>query len=96
MAIEAITIFYLFSILNMKVKVKTFSPYACILQEATLGSACFDLYSARFVLLEPGKSKKIETDLDFTFSSKFGCRIYPRSSMSLKGVILGGGIIVAI
>ena len=46
----------------MKVKVKKFSPYACIPQKATLGSACFNLYSARFVLLEPGKTKKIETD----------------------------------
>ena len=51
-----------FSILNMKVKVKKFSSYACIPQKVTLGSACFNLYSARFVLLEPGKTKKIETD----------------------------------
>lgn len=55
----------------MKVKVKKISPYACILQKATLGSACFDLYSERFVLLEPGKTKKIETDIGFKFSFKF-------------------------
>ena len=46
----------------MKVKVKKFSSYTCIPQKATLGSACFNLYFARFVLLEPGKTKKIETD----------------------------------
>ena len=46
----------------MKVKIKKFSSYACIPQKATLGSACFNLYSARFVLPEPGKTKKIETD----------------------------------
>ena len=74
-AIDSITILYFFSILNMKVKVKKTSPYACILQKATLGSACCDLYSERFVLLEPGKTKKIETDIGFKFSFKFACRI---------------------
>ena len=81
-----------FSMLNMKVKVKKFSSYARIPLKATLGSACSNLYSPRFVLLEPGKTKRIETDIGFKFSSKFACRIYPHSSMSLKGIILGGGV----
>ena len=52
----------------MKVNVKKFSTYARISQKATLGSACFDLYLARFLLLEVGKTHKIETDIVFKFS----------------------------
>lgn len=55
----------------MKVKVKRFSSYARIPQRAASGSACFDLYSARFIILEPNQTKKIETDVGFKFSSKF-------------------------
>ena len=77
----------------MKVKIKRFYPYARIPEKATIGSACFDLYSARFVLLEPNKKKKIETDIVFKFSSKYARRIYPLSSMSLKGVVLGGCVV---
>ena len=53
--------------LNMKVKVKKFATYARIPQKATLVSAGFDLYSARFLLLEAQKLQKIETDIAFHF-----------------------------
>lgn len=77
----------------MKVKVKRFSSYARIPQRAASGSACFDLYSARFIILEPNQTKKIETDVGFKFSSKFAWRIYLRSSLSVRGVVLGGSVI---
>ena len=77
----------------MKAKIERFSPYARIPEKARLGSACFDLYSARIILLEPNKTKKIETVIGFMFSSKYTCEICPRSCMSLKGVVLRGGVV---
>ena len=79
--------------LNMKVKVKKFATYACIPQKATLVSAGFDLYSARVLLLEARKLQKIETDIAFQFSPKFTCRINLYSSMSLKDIVSGSGVI---
>ena len=79
--------------LNIKVKVKKFATYARIPQKATLVSAGFDLYSARFLLLEAQKLQKIETGIAFHFSPKFTCRINFYSSMSLKDIVSGSGVI---
>ena len=67
-AVDLTFLLYFFSILNTKVNVKKLSSYARISQKVTLGSACFDLYLARFLLLEVGKTPKIETDIVFKFS----------------------------
>ena len=39
------------------------------------------------------KRKKLKRTLVFKFSSKYARRIYLLSSMSLKGVVLGGGVV---
>ena len=39
------------------------------------------------------KRKKLKRTLVFKFSSKYAHRIYLLSSMSLKGVVLGGGVV---
>ena len=44
-------------------------------------------------MLEPGATRSIETDIGFCFSEKYVGKIYPRSSLSLKSIVLGGGII---
>ena len=75
----------------MKVKFKRFSSHARIPQKATIGSACYDLFTARCVTLEPNATRSIETDLGFFSSKKYMARIYPRSCLSLQSIFLGGG-----
>ena len=77
----------------MKVKFKKFSSNACLPAKSTVGSACFDIYSAKGVLLLPGETKTVDLDLGFQFSKKYVCRIYPRSNLSLKPLFAGGGVI---
>ena len=43
--------------------------------------------------LNRAKRKKLKRTLVFKFSSKYARRIYLLSSMSLKGVVLGGGVV---
>ena len=49
----------------MKVKFKRFSSLARVLTKATPGSGCFDVYSARDLLLGPGITKTVDLDLGF-------------------------------
>ena len=60
---------------------------------ATPGSACFAVYSSRYVTKEPGVTRSIETDLGMKFAKKYVARIYPRSGLSMKRLFLGGGVI---
>ena len=53
----------------MKVKFKRFSSRARVPQKATIGSACYDLFAATCVTLEPGATRSVETDPGF-FSRK--------------------------
>ena len=77
----------------MKVKFKRFSSRARIPQKATIGSACYNLFVARCVTLEPNATRSVKTDLGFCFSKKCMARIYPRSSLSLKPILIGGGVV---
>ena len=79
----------------MTVKFKRFSSRAQIPQKATIGFACYDLFAARCVLLEPKATRSIETDLGFSFSKKHIARIYCRSSLSLQLIFVGGGVVDA-
>ena len=76
----------------MKVKVKRFSSRACTPVKETPGSAYFDVFSARCVTLEPGSARSSETDIGMKLSKKYVCRLYARSGLSVKPVILGGGV----
>ena len=77
----------------MKVRFKMFSARARVLQKSTISAACYDLFAATCVVLESGATRSVEIDIDFCFSEKYVAKIYPRSSVSLKSVFLGGGII---
>ena len=59
----------------MKVKSKRFSSRASSPVKATPGSACFDVFSARCVTLEPRVTKPIETNIGLKFSKKYICRL---------------------
>ena len=79
----------------MKVKFKRFSSRARVPQKATIGSACYNLFAARCVTLEPKATRSIETDLGFSFSKKYMARIYHMSSLFLQSIFLGGGVVDA-
>ena len=77
----------------MKVRFKRFSTLGCTPQKATIGSACYDLFPAKPVVLEPNSTRSVETDIGFCFSIKYVTNIYSRSSLSLRSIHIGGGII---
>ena len=77
----------------MKVRFKRFSTRACIPQKSTSGSACYDLFAAKCAVLEPGGTRSIETNIRLCFSEKYFGKMYPCSRLSLKSIVLGGGII---
>ena len=77
----------------MKVRFKRFRSCARVPEKATLGSVCFDVFSARCVTLEPGVTRSIETDIGLKFSKKYMARVYPCSGLSLAPAMLGGGVI---
>ena len=77
----------------MKVKLKRFTSNVRILTRTTPGSACFDVYSAENIMLEPGVRKPIKLDFGMKFAKKYVCRLYPRSDLSLKLLSLGEGVV---
>lgn len=77
----------------MKVNFKRFCSDARVPEKATPGSACYDIFFARNVILEPNATKSVETDIGLKFSETYACSFYPRSGLSLKPVTLGGGVI---
>lgn len=79
----------------MQVKIKRFLSRSRISQKATIGSACYDLFAAKSVVLEPNTAISVKTDLGFCFSKKYVAKIFPRSSLSLRSIHVGGGIVDA-
>ena len=77
----------------MKVRFKRFSTRAHVPRKSTIGSACYDLFAAKCTVLEPGATRSVETDIGFCFSEKYVAKIYPRSSISLKSILIGGRIL---
>ena len=75
----------------MRVKFKRFSSQAKIPQK---GSACYDLFAAKSVVLEPNATRSVETDLVFCFPKNYVAKIFPRSSLSLRSIHVGGRIVV--
>lgn len=55
-----------------------------------VGSAFYDLFAATNVVLGPGSTRLVETDISFCFSNKYVAKIYNRSNVFLKSVF--GGI----
>ena len=75
----------------MRVKFKRFSSRAKIPQK---GSACYDLFAAKSVVLEPNATRSVETDLVFYFPKNYVAKIFLRSSLSLRSIHVGGRIVV--
>ena len=77
----------------MKVKLKRFSSRARVPQKAAIGSACYNLFAAKCVVLETNSTRYVETDLGLCFSKKYMARIHLRSSLSLQSIFVGGGVV---
>ena len=60
-------------ITKMKVKFKRYCSDARVPENATPGSACYDVFFARNVILEPNATKSVETDIGLKFSEKYAC-----------------------
>ena len=58
-----------------------------------VGSVFYDLFAARNVVLEHSSTRSVETDISFCFFNKYMAKIYNRSNVFLKSVLVGGGII---
>ena len=74
----------------MEVKFKRFSSKATIPQKPIIGFLCYDLFAAKYLVLEANASRSVEADLGFCFSKYYVAKIFPRSSLSLKSI--HGGI----
>ena len=77
----------------MKVRFKRISTRARCPQKSAVGSAYYDLFGARNIVLEPGSTRSVEIEIDFFFSNKYVSNIHPRSRVSLRSILVGGGII---
>ena len=79
----------------MKVKFKRFSFRPKIPQKATIGSACYDFFAAKSVVLELNATRLVQTAVGFCFPEMYVAKIFPRSSLSLRSIHLGEGIVDA-
>ena len=70
----------------MKVRFKRSIARTCVPQTYTIGSAYYDLSTAKCAVLEPGATRSVEMDNGFCFSEKYVAKTYPRSCMSLKSI----------
>lgn len=77
----------------MKIRFRWFSSSARFPRKTTAGSAAYDLFVGKNVVLEAGTTRSVETDTGFCFSKKYVAKFYLRSSVSLWSILLGGGII---
>jgi dUTP pyrophosphatase len=68
----------------VEVKVKKLHPKAKLPFKATTGSAGFDLYTLKNVLLQPGQWKAVRTGLAFQLPSGYVMFLMPRSGVARK------------
>ena len=68
----------------MKIRFRRFSSRARYPQKSTVGSAAYDLFAARSVVIEPGATFSVKTGIGFCFSNNHVSKTYSRSSISLR------------
>ena len=70
----------------MKVLFKRFNSKACCPEKSTGGSAVYNLFSARNLVIEPSSMPCVETDKGFSFLKKYFAKIHPRSGLSSRSI----------
>lgn len=74
-------------------KVRRFSSNAILPKKSHKGDAGFDLYSVENIEILPNSFKLVSTGLGFSVPNETYGRIAPRSSVSMKGIIVNAGVI---
>jgi dUTP pyrophosphatase len=77
------------------VEVKKFNQDAIIPSRATEGSAGYDLSSVDDVNIPPRGMKLIDTGIGVRIPYGTYARVAPRSGMSVKGTVVGAGVVDA-
>ncbi len=72
----------------MIIYVKKIHPKAILPKIATHGSACFDLHICEDFVLGNGYFHKARTGLQFQIPDGYHVKIYPRSGMGARGIII--------
>jgi dUTP pyrophosphatase len=70
------------------IKVKKVHSKAILPKVATQGSACFDLYCCEDFVMSNGYFVKAKTGLIFEIPKGYHVKIYPRSGMAAKGIVI--------
>ena len=74
-------------------KVKLLSENAKLPTRANKTDAGVDLYAAQSVMIRPGETVKIKTDIAMEIKDGYYGQIHDRSSMGSKGLKVMGGVI---
>jgi len=77
----------------MEIKIKKLHPDAKAPIHATSGSAGFDIYALKDIVLEPGTTTIVPTGVAFEIPPEYYVRIEDRSGMAIKGIHKVAGII---
>lgn len=61
--------------------------------KAHKNDACFDIFSNEELFIPQGMTRKIKTGISICLPPGYMIKFFDRSSLSIKGLILGGGVI---
>jgi dUTP pyrophosphatase len=78
---------------KLQILVKKIHPQSIIAKKKTSGSAGYDLHSVESKILHPQIVTMVDIGLSFKIPEGYYGRIADRSSMALKGITVGGGVI---
>ena len=81
------------STIALEVKIKKIVEHAVLPKQATAGSIGYDLWSSQDATLKPNSTEWIHTGIAMEIPKGLYGRVAPRSSLSLKGLSVGGGVI---
>jgi len=74
--------------MTQTIKIKKIHPKAIVPKIATKGSACFDLYACENFVLGNGHFHRTKTGLVFEIPKGWHVKIYNRSGMASRGIIM--------
>jgi dUTP pyrophosphatase len=79
----------------VKVETEAEPPHECseIPKMQKVGDACYDLVARYGVYLRPGQTAVIGTGIKVKLPERYMMRIYGRSSLCAKGLVVGAGVI---
>lgn len=79
----------------MELGIVKLTDTAKIPDKAYKGDAGFDLYADEDVVIRPGETKKISTGISYVLSEGYFLKIFDRSSVGSKGLLVNAGVLDA-